>query len=254
MAGETIVNVMPNYELGLISQIRKEFQAAGVILNIQPYDIVVETLVNNNFAGFTYEMGVRRNMRPLETALGDNDGFIMTHMAIGLYKEDNTLAGNFKRGGNSQPFYYPDAYLFSVAATDVNVSESDALEANYKGMLTAKADQKEVLLELPTYRFRKVPRTQLVTAAPVAKPSYFGEQFEEMFLPIIWEGKKTNRWTFAPAAQADLAQAGGAANTQNVLQIIKRGYIIRDFCESITLQEFRKQMPTVYQMLASNGK
>lgn len=251
---DTIVNVMPNYELGIISQIRKEFQSAGVILNIQPYDIVIETLVNNNFSGFTYEMGTRRNMRPLETELGDNDGFIMTHMAIGIYKENNALTGNFERGGNSQPFYYPDENLFSVAATAVNVSEADALEANYKGILTAKADQKEVLLELPTYRFRKVPRTQLVTAAPLAKPSYNGEQFEEMYLPIIWEGKKTNRWTFAPAAQADLAQAGGAANTQNVLQIIKRGYIIRDFCEPLTLQEARQKMPTVYQMLANNNK
>ena len=244
------INVYPDYELALISKIRQEFQDNGIILNIQPFDIVVEAEINNNFSNVSFQFGMRQNMRPLETALGDNDGFVMTKMALGIYKENNALTGDYDRGGNSQPFYYPDENVFGVAATAANVSEADALEALYKGTLTARADQKEVLLELPTYRFRKVPRTQAITTTPFTKPSYEGEQFERMFITTLWEGKKTNKWTFNVATGADTVQAGGATDQQNVLQFIFSGYIIRDFCEAVTFQEFRQKMPFITSMMS----
>ena len=112
------------------------------------------------------------------------------------------------------------------------------MEALYKGSLEAKADQSEVLLSLLTRRFRKVPYFQ---ASATTKPSYVGQQYEKMHIPILFDGNKTNKFIFTAADGADLVKAAGAAGTQNVLFFVHRGYIIRDWSEAATIEMLRRR-------------
>lgn len=217
----------------LISKLRQKF---GDKANIQPSNIRLEKVLANSDVSTVFELGKRANMRPLETQLQDNDIFICTHMAIGLYKEDNALTGNFQRGGNASIYYYPDTIVFNTAATAVNVSEAAALEAIYNGNFGIKADTYEVVYACDTQRFRKVPRTQPATGG---QASYTGEQYEAFALPVMFEGKKMNSIDFKCAKSADTVQAGGAANTTNVLVFILQGFLVRNASEAISAQELR---------------
>lgn len=234
------VNIYPSHDAKAIKTLHDLLTAGdpNLELNIQPYDIVVEKVLRASDAAFKFKLGERKNMRPLETALGKNDSFLMTHMALGIYKETPPdTPQNYEYGGNAQPLYFPDANVFTAAATTTAVSEADALEALYKGEITAKADQDEVLLSLQTYRFRKVPYFQ---TSATTKASYVGQQFQKMYIPILFDGDKTNTFDFSPAESADLVQIAGTSGT-NVLQPILRGYIVRDWAQSATIMQLRKR-------------
>lgn len=237
------INISTIYDMSVISKM-KEFMKSkkNERLNIQPFFIVVEKLLTSGISSFRYKLGERSNQRELETFLSDNDAFVMTHHAIGLYKEvepNPDAVSSSALGGNSFPLYYPDLVNFPTPATATNVSEAAALEAIYKGFTTAKADQDEVILRLDHYKTRSVPDTQYVAGTTL--PSHRGLQFQPLYLPVIFDGNKENNFTFDLAPQADTVQIAGATGTRNVVQILHFGYLVRDYTESATIQQLKKR-------------
>lgn len=238
------MNVSQEFDSIIIAKLREQLETGDEKLNIQPYEVVVEKEVSNNNLDLKYDLGERRNMRPLETALGNNDVFILTHIALGIYKEpvlSDGSASPANASGNAVLFHFPDPNMFDAPATTTSLSEASCLEALYNGSMECKADQDEILLELKLRRFRKVPYFQYSPGPPVTLPSYEGQEYQKMHIPVLFDGNKSNRFVIAPAQGADMSQAAGLSNGKNVVQVRHRGYIIRDFAESATIEMIKRQ-------------
>lgn len=218
----------------------------GGTANIQPGQIRLEKVLNNNDSQFRRTLGTDNNaggLRPTEITLSQNDNFVCTHFAIGLQKVPVLTASN-QRGGNAQILHYPDKNLFTQVATVANVSEADALESIYQGVLGMKSDTYEVINEQDTLRYRVVPETQYqpVGATLPTDPSYRDEQYIPFWAPIIFEGKKTNLVTIDFAEQADRLQLGGDIVTgTNVMVVLLSGFTIRNASEAVTQFEAFKE-------------
>ena len=240
MAGENInVNIIADREVAMMAKLQAHFARKNMRnVKIQPFEIRVEKQLTANDTNFLYKLAQRSNQTNRENYLSDNDGFVMLGMSIGIIKVPTNLTGAFDRGGNVSILNYPDPNLFNAAATAANVSEANALEAIYNGYLTAKSDTEEVLYQLETARFRKVPYFQW---SSTTRPSYDGQQYQPVPMPIIFEGKKTNEFNLYFAPGADTVQINGADAEVSVnrLVILHRGLVIRNQSEPATYDELR---------------
>jgi len=244
MKNSVEINIGLDREAAMLARLRQLLISKGIYANIQPFEIRVEKAISSGDVSFTYELARRANMTPRENYLVDNDAFVMLSMAIGIFKEDNSQTGNFSRGGNTFPLYYPDVNFFNTAGTGVNVSEAAALESIYNGFVTAKSDVTEVLFRLNTERFRKAPRTQYTVGAagfPATLPNYEGEQYQDVPMPALFEGKNDNQFSLKIAQKSDTVLINGddQSEFQNYIVIQHRGLVIRQYSEPTTIQEIR---------------
>jgi hypothetical protein len=240
----TEINIGLNAEAAMIARIRKLLISKGIYANIQPFEIRVEFELQGSESSFNWELARRSNQTPRENYLIDNDAFILMSMGIGMFKANNVPTGNFDRGGNTYPLFFPDQNVFAQPATAVNVSEAEALEAVYNGFLKVNQDVNEVLFRLNTERFRITPETQTNTVGPlpITKPNYMGEQYVNIPVPTLFEGKSDNTFRLELAPKADTTLLNGdpeTTSTQNFLVILHRGIVIRQYSEPTTIQEIR---------------
>jgi hypothetical protein len=166
----------------------------------------------------------------------------MLYYAVGLINVNQVPTGNFDRAGNAPIILFPDPNLFYAPATAANVSEWEALEAIYNGFLKANSDIEEVIYRLELNRFRKVPRTQW---GATTRPSYTGEQYEPVPMPIIFQGNKINDFTLTFSPGADTFQINGDPTVTpptsiNKLVVLHRGLVVRNLTEASTITQLRQ--------------
>ncbi len=232
-----------NPEVQMTERLRALFVDPKIKANIQPFEMQKSKAIGSSDLDFDFKLGQDRGeTNVLDNSLSDNDAFVLVSMAIGLAKVDNDFSASFERIGNVYPVFYPDPNIFDGAATGANVSEASALESVYRGFLKAQSDVNEVLFRLNTERFRKVARTQQNTDPnfPLTTNNYFGQQYEELSLPVLFEGQSSNEFQFKAAPKSDKVQANGEDDTkQNYLIFFLRGVIIRQYATPATIQEIR---------------
>ena len=209
---------------------------------IQPADIRVEHVLSNGNVSHTFNLnGNGVNQRPTETFLGRNDLFIMYAMMVGLQKVDTSKDN--PSSGNYQTYPYPDKFVFDVAATATNVSESDALFSIFNGSIGMKANSYELINETRLQRFLYIPETQ----ASATTMSQVNDQawlyFEQ---PAILSGRDTNLLSFLQAEGADTVQIGGDVDEENILVFHMLGLVVRNGAQAATWEELGAEEYAAY--------
>lgn len=232
----TTLQVSQKREDIIIGKIRRYFAEKGMsAINIQPQTIRMEQEITGQGLNFEFEMGQRKNMRPLETSLSQADIFVPVDMAWGVMKVKNPEAGKGDLSGNSVFYTYPDKTVFAYAPVG-NIVEHESLLALWNGRFAVKAATNEVINELSSQNFLRVARVQRFENAAAFTSYQEEEQYVPWYVNPLFRGDQINKLSFNSPRGADTVAASGApdANASNVAVLILRGFIIRNAAQSIS--------------------
>lgn len=164
-------------------------------LGLKPTDVRTHQLqvhaklgASNNSIDFNIARRIGAHV--LDYLLDENDFFVCHGIALGI--RSVPVVSSIERPGNVQPHYFPDPNIFSVAATAGTVSEAAALEMLYNADLSIVSNQDIRMKEFFTNRFRTVPETQTVTAAPTSVNSYYDIPYKNTYSGLGFEGGQNN--------------------------------------------------------------
>lgn len=214
-------------------------------LNISKADFIIseKTLVleaplisgKNNYRFNLYE---NNNERPQEKKLNRNDGFVISHIGLGIRKQDETTTP--KQYGNFPIFTHPDPNYFVGVTGGIN--ESDSLENLFAGWFSLITNNTEIIQEFPTDLLRYVPERGYTNfAAPQTRAEWpqYGATLEEKGLypysvNSIINGQDNNQVSLDLGAGNTSVIAGGvdaagdAVNTTNVVVVKLHGFEIAE--------------------------
>lgn len=221
----------------ILGKLRKYFSQFGNA-NIQPKQIRMEKKIIGGNLNFTFEMGERNNMGPLETSLAQSDVFVPIKMAWGVSKVVYPTS-NFSYEANSLFYTYPDKKVFAYAPTPPALAEWQCLNALWNGQFGWKANTIEIIDEMLSIMFLKAAQIQDYANAQ-AFPSYQNDpQFVDLFVNPLIRGSQKNVISFTPAPGADTSAAGGNPDPEkaekNIAVLILDGFVIRNADQSISV-------------------
>lgn len=177
--------------------------------------------------------------RPLEKKLNRNDVFCITHLALGVCKQDTTTSpkqyGNFRVYHNADPNYF-------IGAPAGQVEEWVSVQTVWNGKLTVKTNTTDRLQEFLTQMLEYIPeRGHTKQAAPQINDEWgqYGPSMEEkgyfkLTPNIILNGQQNNRITLE-LGSGDIASIEGtvdntptAVDTRNVVVLLLHGFTIHE--------------------------
>lgn len=203
-----------------------------------------------------------------EVFLDQNDAFVLCALAIGIKKQDTSLAT--KRYGNYQVYTYPDPQTF-VGAPASNAEEWEALLTIWNGTLSFRTNTLQRIKAISSEIFLYVPPTQVtdpIATSNTASAAYAGngqtnprlaqyggwdwesQGFKELQPTLLLDGSENNQFELTLGAGNTVAldgswTSGGAqtATTRNVLVVQAMGLLIPDGAKSA--KEFSKSWALV---------
>lgn len=241
---QTRIEVGSTYMRSVYSRM---MQALGLDPQDNPFIISEKTLIlerelvagQNSYRFNLYE---NNNERPLEKKLNRNDGFVISHLALTIRKQDTSTTP--KQYGNFPDFTHPDANYFVGVASSIN--ESDCLENIYAGDLTLTTNNTKIIEELSTEHFRFVPERGYTVAAgsqtrdewPQYGPSLEEKGFYPYSVNAILNGADNNEVTLNLGAgnysviAGGVNAAGASVNTSNVVRVKLHGFEIAEAAQA----------------------
>jgi len=243
----TIIKAMNRIEIGS-SYMRSVHSRMLEALNIDKGQFIISerTLraeqvlaANKN----TYNFDLKENKssdRPLERKLNQNDGFVISHLGLAIYKETTS-------GSPTQYFplfTYPDPNYFLGVLGGIN--ESDSAETLYLGDLSLKSNNTEIIQQFNTMHLRYVPERGYIVAAgaqtrdefPQYGPSIEARGFYPYSVNAILNGQDNNTLSLSVGAGnttvigGGVNAAGGAVTTRNVAALLVHGFEIAEAAQS----------------------
>lgn len=165
--------------------------------------------------------------RPLEEKLNRNDLFAITHIRIGITRQDESV--NPAQYGNFKLFTTNDANFFT------GTNEANALANIYNGTLTVKTDNVERLQRLNTNLFEYIPERgyiianapQVADEFPMSGPTLEERGYFYMQPQIILSGDQSNILT-VNLGTGDTTGIAGAGPQTNVLVCELFGYQVNN--------------------------
>lgn len=192
-----------------------------------------------------YELQIKENPgsdRPLERKLNQNDGFVISHIGLGITRQDES--GAVKKYGNFPIFNNPDPNYF-VGAQGGN-TEAEGLYCIYNGDLSLKTNNTELIQQfnllhtlcVPERGYTKLAAPQVADELPQFGPNLESKGFYPYSVNQILNGQDNNTVSVnlgkGSTALIDGAVdgAGAAVNTRNVLVVFLHGYEIAEAAQS----------------------
>jgi len=233
-----LITSSPNRALA--ARIREKVGAGYII---QPNTIKVNLPVvptNNQYLFDLYK--VSGSDHPLDNKLDRNDAFFITHMALHIFKQDESTTP--KQYANGQAFTYPDPNFFVGVLSSWN--EWKSLQTVYNGLLTLSTQNAERIKDFPTENFLFVPnRPYLLNSTDPDNLPEYGPTLEErgfFELPemLILNGQDNNdvKLTLGPGNTAiidgSVNAAGTAVNTRNVVALKLQGFSVIGGARAVT--------------------
>lgn len=177
--------------------------------------------------------------RPLEKKLNRNDVFCITHLALGVCKEDTST--NPAQYANSRTYHSADPNYFAGAPAG-QVKEFVSVQTAWNGKLTIKTNTTDRLQEFLTQLLEYIPErghtlqagSQLNDEWGQYGPSLEEKGFFKLTPNIILNGQQNNK-ILMDLGEGDIssiegtADSGGTAvNTRNVLVLLLHGFTIHE--------------------------
>ena len=196
----------------------------------------LEHELNPSINSYRFELSENKGSdRPLEIKLNKNDTFFLTHLALGIVRQDTSTTP--KQYANFPIFTYPDSNYFTGDDTS-NPEEFRALEALYNGLLSVKTSPTERLRDFATNMFKYVPeRGYLVAAGSQTEDEYpqYGANLEEkgffkLTPNIILNGQENNSFDLTLGSgntaliDGHVNASNAAVNTRNVVVLQMHGF------------------------------
>lgn len=205
----------------------------------------VEQLLSSTRASYDFNLYETPGAgRPQEIKLNRNDLFFISHISVGVYKQDAEASPAVY----SNPIYtFPDPNYFLGVSGGVN--EWDCLETVYSGKCSLFTDPVQRIRDFSTLHFRYVPRRPTLESAfvgitndipPQYGPDLEGRGFYKLsYFPALY-GQQNNRFTLELGNGNQSVIAGGvdgageAVDTLNVLTVLLHGFNVENGAESLS--------------------
>lgn len=195
--------------------------------------------VNKSSYDFQLKQGNSSTDGPLENLLNDSDAFVMTHVAIGIKKQDATLSPPWY--GNFQVYNYPPQATFVGAPAGAAV-EWQALLTIWNGKLSFKTGSLERIKPTDTNEYLFAPAGADQVATVISSRRAFGDQNQgwvEQQATLLIDGSQNNVFTLnlgpGNVTAIDGSWTSGGAQTatsRNVLVLSVLGLLIANGAES----------------------
>lgn len=158
--------------------------------DVRPHQLQVHAKLGATSNSYNFNIARRIGAHVLDFLLDENDFYVAYGLALGI--RTVPIISSIERPGNTQPIYFPDPNVFSVAAAAGTVSEAAALEMLYNAQLRIETNQDIRMKEYITTRFRTCPETQTVTSAPTSQNSYTDIPYKDTYTGLGFEGGQNN--------------------------------------------------------------
>ena len=193
----------------------------------------LEKALSPTRSSYTFDLFENRGSdRPLEQKLNRNDLFFLTHIALGVVKQ-NTTDGHY---ANHPIYFHPDQNIFigNDGAGDPDSLEAYSLEAVYNSTVNIKTSPVERLKDFLSLNFRYVP--EQVANGTAKTPGQFGPTMEQRGFyslnpNIIIDGYDNNTVELQLGTGGYKTIAGGinasnvAVDTTNVVVFLLHGFV-----------------------------
>ena len=201
----------------------------------------VEELLQPQKSSYDFQLkqGNTSTDGPLENLLNDSDAFVMTHIAIGIKKQDTTLSPPWL--GNYQVYNYPPQAVF-VGAPASSAVEWQALLCIWNGKLTFRTGSLERIKATDTNEYLFAPAGADQAATVISSRRAFGDQSQgwvEQQATLLLDGSQNNQFTLQLGAGNITAidgswTSGGAqtATSRNVVVLSVLGLNIANGAEA----------------------
>lgn len=233
-APQTIVST--DSDRAAYSRVQQEMykRTGGTDFIINPKTLRLENLLAAGRNQYKFDLYKNPGSdRPLEEKLNRNDMFFLTHLALGIVKQDATVTP--AKYANYPVFYSPDPNYFVGAVA--GEFENESLECIYNGSLTMNTKPVERQTAFLTNHFRIVPeRGYTKFAAPQTRDEWpqltFADALVKLEPLIIIDGKEDNSVGLELGAgntnviAGGVTAAGAALNTRNVVVVFMHGYLV----------------------------
>ena len=193
----------------------------------------LESALSANRSNYNLDLFENRGSdRPLEEKLNRNDLFFLTHIAMGIAKQDTT-AGHY---ANYPIYYHGDQNVFvgNDGGGDPDSLEWFCVEALFNSKMTIKTSPVERLKDFLTLNFRYVPENVANSTSKTAGqfgPTMEGRGFYAVNPNIIIDGYDNNTIELTLGTGGYTKIAGGinasnvAVDTSNVLVFLLHGFV-----------------------------
>lgn len=198
--------------------------------NARPADLVLVQKIDNSKDSYRFSLRAEDNKFSIAKGLLDRNGFIATHMALGIVKAP-ILNGTEYLGAKAIEFF-PDPDVFDGVAT-ADLSESEALEHIYTtGKYTLKTNQDNRIDNESCRHLRTVQETQAsATTASMA----VGAEFKELGAAVGFGGGDDNAVIINFNCK-DKSMIEGDATSNNYLVVILDGAIVHGLTTKVYTQ------------------
>lgn len=212
MEARKIVVSTPDRNRAIFDRLKKEHVGALV----QPSFIRVEQVIKNGRPVIDFSVVKDNNSDSVtERKLDRTDKFVITHLGVFLAKR---VVG---QEGIEVLHTFPNVIEFAAGAA----FDAKFLEAIYQGNLSVGVGQTKYLEALDLLRFRHVPETQK-SAATNHSSFNIDEALVEFTPQILLDGSQKNSLTVQYPLPANAIVQNDNANTNNLLVLFARGYLI----------------------------
>lgn len=201
----------------------------------------VEELLSPNKSEYNFQLkqGNTSTDGPLENLLNDSDAFVLTHVAIGIKKQDITLTPPWY--GNYQVYNYPPIATF-VGAPAGKAIEWQSLLTIWNGKLSFRTGSLERIKPTDTNEYLFAPPGADQATTVISGRRAFGDQSQgwvEQQASLLLDGSQNNEFRLALGSGditgidgSYVAGGGQTATSRNVLVVMALGLIIANGAEN----------------------
>lgn len=201
----------------------------------------VEELLTAQRSEYTFQLkqGNSSTDGPLENLLNDSDAFVLTHVAIGIKKQDITLTP--PQYGNFQVYNYPPIATF-VGVPAGQATEWASLMCIWNGKLTFFTGSLQRIKPTDTNEYLFAPAGADQVATVISSRGAFGDQshgWVEQQATLLLDGSQNNEFKLS-LGNGDLTGIAGqytaagatTATSRNVVVLSCLGLLIANGAES----------------------
>ena len=194
---------------------------------------------NKSEYSFQLKQGNSSTDGPLENLLNDSDAFVLTHIAIGIKKQDTTLTPPWY--GNYQVYNYPPQATF-VGAPAGKAVEWQSLLTIWNGKLSFRTGSLERIKPTDTNEYLFAPAAADQAATVISSRRIFGDDGQgwvEQQATLLLDGSQNNEFRLQLGSGditgidgSYVAGGGATATSRNVLVLMALGVNIANGAES----------------------
>jgi len=201
----------------------------------------VEELLTAQKSSYSFQLkqGNSSTDGPLENLLNDSDAFVLTHIAIGIKKQDLTLTP--PQLGNFQVYNYPPIATF-VGVPAGQATEWQSLMCIWNGKLSFRTGSLERIKPTDTNEYLFAPAGADQVATVISSRRAFGDQSQgwvEQQATLLLDGSQNNEFNLQ-LGSGDLTGIAGqytaagatTATSRNVVVLSALGLCVANGAES----------------------